>query len=109
MTLSFSPEIVISTRQTVRRRRSNAVGLMLACALFGTLFGARNILLWVEDWPPSPLTDHSLGLANKWMEATNRICLGDLHAHLRHAERRLEAWGTDNEPPPPPETTCARP
>ena len=77
------------------RAVTRLVTLVLGGALAGMLLGSANLLTWVEDWPPGPLTDRALPLAHAWHEAMQATGLARLHPALREAERALEAWGAD--------------
>jgi len=60
-------------------------GLVLAAVL-----GSQNLLTWVEDCPPSPLTDSAIAAAEAWQNGIARLGLDAVHRDLRRAERRLE-------------------
>ena len=94
--------------QTGLRRLS---AIILMGAVVGALLGARNMVLWVEDWPAGSATNHALEIVNAWQETTQKVCLADVHPTLRHAARSVEALGTDEPPPEPewPEHSCRQP
>ena len=79
--------------ETRMKGRTRLITALLTGALVAVLFGSQNIVIWVEDWPPSPMTDEALEAALAWKETADRLHLADLHPWLRQAERSLEGTG----------------
>jgi hypothetical protein len=63
---------------------------LIAGAVLAAVLGSQNMLTWVEDCPPSPITDSAIAAVGAWHDGIGRLGLDSLHRDLRHAERRQE-------------------
>jgi hypothetical protein len=63
---------------------------LLGGAMLAAVLGTDNLVTWVEDWPPSPITDSAIGAVHAWRGWSERLGLASVHPSLRQAERWLE-------------------
>jgi len=82
---------------TARAALRRLAALILAGSLTGLALGSANLVVWVEDWPPGPLTDRALAGAHGWHDWMGRLGLDRVHPAIRAAERAVESFGAPDE------------
>lgn len=80
---------------TARRGFGRVAAAVVSGTLLAAMLGSANIQTSVQDWPPSPLTDHAIAASDAWNAAMESIGFARLHPWLRHLERQFEGTSDD--------------